>query len=106
MAHVVIAQYRPKPGKDAELLDLVRGHAPALRGLGLATEREAVVLRAADGTLLEIFEWTSTDAVERAHHDPAVQALWARFEEVSAFGTLSELAEAKRPFPHFEWVEL
>ena len=106
MGEVVIACYRPKPGKEAELLELVREHVPALRAQGLVSDRPATALRAPDGTLVEVFEWRSAQAVERAHHDPVVQALWERFAAVSDFGTLAALPGAAEPFPHFEPLEL
>jgi len=105
MGEMVIACYRPKPGKDADLLELVRGHVPALREQGLATERPVIVLRASDGTIVEVFEWRSAEAVERAHHDPVVQRLWERFMLVSDFGTLAELPGSSEPFPHFEPID-
>jgi hypothetical protein len=105
MGEMVIASYRPKPSKDAELLAIVREHVPALRGEGLATAREALVMRAADGTLLEIFEWASAESAPAAHTNEVVRALWSRFEAVADFITLAELPEAAGPFPHFEPLE-
>ena len=101
MGNLVIAAYRPRPGKDKELLGVVRDHVPALRRQGLVTERAALVLQAADGTLLELFEWTGEAAVERAHHDPVVRELWSRFEHAAEMITLGDLAEAAERFPHF-----
>ena len=70
------------------------------------TDRDSLVLRAADGTLLEIFEWKSREAVEKAHHDPVVRAMWGRFGEVCECQNLSSLPEAQELFPHFEIVEV
>jgi hypothetical protein len=106
MGQVVIAAYRPKPGQDKLLLEVVKTHVPILRQQKLATARPVQVLRASDGTLLEIFEWVSEEAVEKAHHDPVVQKLWERFGKVSDFGTLAMLPGAQEPFPHFEPVDL
>jgi predicted membrane GTPase involved in stress response len=106
MANMVIAVYRPREGRQSQLLELVREHVPALRRLGLATARPPVVLRAKDGSLLELFEWVSAEAVEQAHHHPEVQKLWARFEEVCEWTPLGALEEAKVPFSHFDLVEL
>jgi len=106
MGYLVIAVYRPKPGKDTELLALVRDHLPALRAEGLATERAPVVLRAEGGRLLEIFEWASKEAVDRAHTNPAVLALWERFGAVSEYARLADLKEAGELFAHFEIVDL
>ena len=106
MANVVIAAYRPKPGREQQLLEIVRTHVPILRQQKLATSRPVQVLRASDGTLLEIFEWVSDEAVEKAHHDPVVKGLWDRFAQVSDFGTLASVPGAQEPFPHFEPVDL
>ena len=106
MAHTVIAVYRPHEGKGEALLALLETHLPTLRAEGLATATESVVLRAADGTLLEIFDWVSGDAVEAAHTNAAVQTMWERFAEVCDYATLDSLAEAAKVFPHFERITL
>lgn len=106
MGQMVIVVYRPKPGREADLLDLVRGHVPTLRAEGMATERPPLVMRAADGALLEVFEWTSAEAVEGAHHNPNVLAMWGRFAEVCDYETLANLPEAQRLFSPFEPVDL
>ena len=106
MGQMVIVVYRPKAGREAELLELVRGHVPALRAEGLATARPPLVMRAADGCLVEVFEWASAEAVERAHHNPNVQALWGRFAGCCSYETLASLPEAQRPFSPFDPVEL
>lgn len=106
MAHTVIAVYRPHEGKSDELLELVKTHLPRLRQEGLATDLESVVLRASDGTLLEIFDWVSGEAVEAAHTNEAVQKMWEEFAAVCDFATLDSLAEAEKVFPHFERVTL
>ena len=105
MGHTVIALYRPHKGKERELLEEVKKHLPTLREQGLVTERASQVLRAKDGTLLEIFEWKSQEAVDQAHANPAVKEMWDRFAKVCSYATLESLAEAKEPFPHFEAVD-
>ena len=104
--NMVIALYRPKEGKDAELREQIRGHLPTLRRLGLATEREALLLLASDGAYLEIFEWVSVESVEAAHTHPEVAGMWEDFGKVCDFVSLSDLADAGRPFPHFQPVVL
>ena len=98
--------YRPKEGKAAALLELMRTHVPILRAEGLATERPPVLLRAADGTLVEIFEWVSTEAVEKAHTNPAVGRMWGEFEAACDYVKLGSLAEADQLFASFELVTL
>ena len=51
MGVMVIVAYRPRPGKAELLLDLTREHVPILRAQGLATDRPAYAMRAADGTI-------------------------------------------------------
>lgn len=102
MSHTVIALYRPKPGREAALMGLLEEHVPALRRFGLATEAKVQLLRAGDGTMLEIFDWIDAAAVESAHSDPRVLDLWERFGAACEFATLDSLAEASALFPHFE----
>jgi len=104
MGIMVMALFRPKPGMEAELMACMRDHLPVLRGQGLATDRPSVILRAADGTLVEIFEWVSQAAIEAAHANAVVGKLWARYSECCDYVTLGDLAEAKAMFPEFELV--
>lgn len=106
MGRVVISCYRPKPGREEDLLALLRTHLPTLRSEGLATERDSVVMRAADGTFLEVFEWASSEAIEAAHSNAAVNAMWLRFAEVCDFVPVGSLAEAGGPFSEFAPVDL
>jgi len=106
MGNMVIALFRPKPDKAADLMACMRDHLPVLRAQGLATDRPSVVLRAVDGTLLEIFEWVSQDAIDAAHGNPAVLALWQRYAACCEYVTLGALAEAKTMFPGFALVEM
>jgi uncharacterized glyoxalase superfamily protein PhnB/quinol monooxygenase YgiN len=101
MPRAVIACYRPKPGQAAALLDIVRRHVPTLQRLGLASDRAPATLEAADGTLLEVFEWASAQAIEAAHAHPEVQAMWAAFETACEHVSLSQLSEAQGLFAEF-----
>jgi catechol 2,3-dioxygenase-like lactoylglutathione lyase family enzyme len=97
----VIVTYRPKPGQETALLALVRGHVPALQRLGLATDRAPFIMQAADGSIVEVFEWASAEAVSQAHQRPEVQAMWVRFDAACQHGRLAALAEAAGPFAEF-----
>jgi quinol monooxygenase YgiN len=101
---MVIVAYRPKRGKGAALLALARGHVAALRRLGLATARKECVMRAADGTVVEVFEWVSRAAVAAAHQHPAVAAIWAEYKEVCDYVPLRQLRETADLFAEFEPV--
>jgi hypothetical protein len=103
---IVIAAYRPKPGKEEILLAEVRDHHHLLRSEGLATDRHPVVMRAKDGTILEVFEWASPAAIEEAHANARVAAMWDRFAKCSDYVQLNSLAEAASIFAEFEPVEI
>ena len=96
MGRFVIAAYKPKEGKEEQLRELVKKHLDVLRGEDLVTDKDAYVMRSADGTFLEVFEWRSAKAVEKAHSNPRVQALWGEFAELSDYRPLSELDETRQ----------
>jgi hypothetical protein len=102
MGSMVIACYKPRPGCDEALFDLVRGHMPALRAEGLVTERVPIVMRTAEGTIVEVFEWVSKEAIVGAHSNPVVLDLWKRFEAVCWYETPSNITEFQNMFSHFE----
>ena len=66
----MIVAYRPKPGKETELLKLVHSRVPTLRKEGLVTDREPIIMRARDGTIIEVSEWKSQEAIDAAHKNP------------------------------------
>lgn len=103
---IVIVAYRPKPGKEAVLLAEVRDHVHLLRSEGLATDRLATVMRAKDGAIIEVFEWASPAAIEEAHGNPRVQAMWGRFAACCDYAPLNTLFESADMFAEFEPVDL
>lgn len=105
MGVVAIVAYRPRPGKEALLLELTRRHVPALRGLGLATDRPSCAMRAADGTVIEVFEWKSKAAIDSAHTNPVVAKMWEQYAEACDYVPLKDLKEASGLFAGFEPLE-
>jgi quinol monooxygenase YgiN len=101
----VIVAYRPKPGKSAELLELVRSRVPTLRKEDLVTDRTPVLMRSRDGTIIEVSEWKSREAIDAAHKNPNVLAMWNKFFAVCDCVPLNTLAEAEEMFAGFEPVE-
>lgn len=102
MGVIAVACYRPYTGRAEALLELVRNHLPPLRSLGLVTERSSIMMRSADGTIVEIFEWVSPEAIDRAHENPVVLDLWERFEAVCTYEMPANLPEFRKMFSHFE----
>jgi len=101
---IVIVAYKPKPGKDEDLMTLTREHVPLLRSEGLATDRPVVVARAVDGTLIEVFEW-EVGGARKAHSNPAVLKLWERYWDACTPVPLNSLPEAAAMFAGFAPVE-
>ena len=99
---IVIVAYRPKTGHEVELLDLVRGRVPTLREEGLVTDRIPVIARAKDGTIVEVSEWKSHQAIEEAHRNPRVLAMWDKFFAVCDCVPLKTVPEAETMFAGFE----
>ena len=100
-----IVAYRPKPGKGDEVLTLVRSRVPNLRREGLVTNRQPVIMRSRDGTIIEVSEWKSREAIDAAHKNPNVLAMWNKFFAVCECVPLNTLAEAQEMFAGFEPIE-
>ena len=98
----VIVAYRPKAGKEQELLEVVRARVPTLRKEGLVTDRAPTIMRARDGTIIEVSEWRSRAAIEEAHCNPRVLAMWDKFFALCDCVPLNTLAEAAEMFAGFE----
>jgi quinol monooxygenase YgiN len=101
----VIVAYRPKPGKKDELLGLVRSRVPTLRTEGLVSDRAPTIMRARDGTIIEVSEWKSREAIDAAHKNPNVLAMWEKFFALCDCVPLNTLAEAEEMFAGFEPLE-
>ena len=76
-----LVTYVPKPGKEAELLALVKKHEPALRASGLVTAEPFKIWKAYDirkdrTSYVEFFQWKDGNAPEVAHQTPEVMSVW------------------------------
>jgi len=56
MGLISVAAFRPKPGRERELLNVIADRLPLLRRLGLATNREPILMRSRDGTIVQVSE--------------------------------------------------
>jgi len=101
----VIVAYRPKPGKEDDLLELVRSRVPTLRKEGLVSDRAPTIMRARDGTIVEVSEWKSREAIDAAHKNPNVLAMWEEFFALCDCVPLNTLAEASEMFASFEPID-
>jgi len=101
MGRLVIACYKPKPGKEKALRALIVDHVPTLRRIGLVTERLPILMEAKDGTLVEVFEWASPEAIQQAHGHPAVLRMWEEYGKVCDYIPVSQVPEAAQMFSEF-----
>jgi len=101
MGRIVIACYKPKPGKEKALRALIVDHVPTLRRIGLVTERQPTLMEAKDGTLVEVFEWASAEAIQAAHGHPAVLRMWEEYAKVCDYIPVAQVPEAAQMFAEF-----
>ena len=104
MGRIVIAAFHPKPGRERDLLAVLNTRLPLLRRLGLATNRENVTMRAANGTVLDVSEWVDDSAIERAHSNPEVLQLWKQFDDCCSYVKLDSLLESHDDFATFDAI--
>lgn len=94
---LALAAYRPRDDVD-ELVELLREDVATLRSRGHVTDRPAPLVRTADRELLVVIEWSSEHAVDDAHADPEVVAVWQRKAELADYIPPASLAGAEAPF--------
>jgi hypothetical protein len=98
---IVIVAYKPHPGKLEDLYNLLKSHIAVLDAEGLVTMRKPIIAQSSDGTMIEVFEWKSSEAIDLAHTNPRVQKLWELFSGVCDYVPLSQIDEAKNLFSEF-----
>jgi hypothetical protein len=85
-----------------ELLSLATSLNP---DAGLVSDRTPIIMKAKNGTVVEVFEWKSAKAIEQAHTHPVVLKLWEEYAAVSEYvpvGTLEEVNNLFSEFTPFE----
>jgi Antibiotic biosynthesis monooxygenase len=102
MGQISIAAFKAKSGKEAELIRIIDDRLPLLRRLGLATDRAEVRCRSKDGVVITISEWSSQEAIDRAHKTPEVGELWGRFAACCDWVKLDSISECREDFATFE----
>ena len=101
MGRIVVVGYKPKQGKSNELEDLVKTHIPILREEGLVSDRDSIIMRSEDGTIIEVFEWKSEEAIKSAHTNIKVQEMWQAFSSVCDYIPVSQVPEISSIFSEF-----
>ena len=91
MGRMVVVGYKPKQGKEIELEALMKTHLPTLQAEGLVSARESIIMRSEDGTIIEIFEWKSKEAIVSAHSNLKVQEMWQAYSTVCDYVPVSQI---------------
>lgn len=101
MGRIVIVGYKPKDGKEKELEQLMNTHLPILRAEGLVSDRESIIMRSENGTIIEVFEWISKEALETAHSNAKIQEMWQAYSLVCDYIPVAQVAEISAVFSEF-----
>jgi hypothetical protein len=102
MGITVIVGYKPKPGKEEALKEVMKIHLPTLKQEKLVRDKESYIMEAGDGTIIEVFEWLSKEAIEKAHSNPAVLEMWGKYAEVCDYIPVGNVAEIDILFSGFK----
>ena len=86
---------------QAALDALTRTHYDILQKAGLVSDRQPIAMHAADGTVIEVFEWKSAEAIQEAHKHPAVLAMWGEYAQACDYIPVGQVAETAQLFSEF-----
>lgn len=101
MERIVIVAYKPLPGKQEALKNLLKQHWNVLDQEGLVSDRKSVICESSDGTIIEVFGWKSKEAIEKSHSNHAVQNMWNQFTEVCEYVPIGSVEESTHLFSEF-----
>jgi heme-degrading monooxygenase HmoA len=102
---LTVAVYRPRPGREGEVLPHLRREIATIRARGYFTSRPAVICRTHADDYLVITEWATEESVDAAQADDVVVELWRRKERLVEYLAPSEVDGAEILFPSFEVIE-
>ena len=105
MGRISIAAFKPKSGKEDDLLKVLDDRIPLLLSLGMDTDRKAITMRSREGVIIQVSEWVDDDAITRAHSHPEVLALWQRFDDCCEYVKLDTLSESHGDFATFTAID-
>jgi len=110
MGFIVIAPYRVKKENHTQFFEVVKEKRKYFLEKGYMTERQPMLLhsRQDEELILDIFEWTSEEHIDKAHEDEGVRKLWEKMAELWEDGgfKLNKLKESEMSFPNFIPVDL
>jgi hypothetical protein len=102
MSRIGFVLYRPRKGKEDELVKMIQTHFPFLRREGFITDRKVVGMRTKDGSVMVVFEWMNVESIEVAALHSGVQDIWMQVSKISDFDKPGSIGELHDMFPDFE----
>jgi hypothetical protein len=107
---VVLAVYRVAERAQPDFFRVIKDKREYFAKTGYTTSRPAILLQSTQNRefLIDIFEWASEQAIERAHSDPIVLRYWSEMENLWIDGglRLSQLPESEEAFAGFAPIEI
>lgn len=106
---IVIAAYRAKPEKMNELLEVLKAKRKFMLEAGYYSPRAPITMASMKDPdlVIEVFEWTSLEAISSAHEDRRVLEIWGKMDEIcyEIGSRLDTFPEAVQSFPNFKPVD-
>jgi hypothetical protein len=103
-SRIVIVAYKPKPGMESRLKELALSHYSRLNAQDLVTDTIPIIMQSQDGTVVEVFEWKSAEAIQQAHSNKAVGQMWMEFSEVCDYIPIGQVPESSNLFADYSPV--
>jgi hypothetical protein len=104
-SRVSLSGYRPRPGREDELLPHLRQEVVTLRARGYITSRPAPICLTARGEYLVIAEWATETSVDEAHQDDVILEIWRRKEQLVEYIAPADLDQSDVPFASYDVLE-
>jgi len=106
MSILAIATYKPKTGRENDFLKLLTNHIPTLHSEKLISSKDNYVMHSKNGTIIEIFEWLSREAVDKAYETQCYGSFWQQIGERADVVSLNSLEETGQPFAGFKIINI
>jgi hypothetical protein len=105
ISRVSLSAYRPRPGREDELLPHLREEVATLRARGYITSRPVPICLTARGEYLVIAEWATETSVDEAHADDVILEVWRRKEQLVEYIAPADLDQSDVPFASYDVLE-
>lgn len=106
---IVMAAYRTKPEKMNDLLEILEAKRKFMLEAVYYSSRAPITMASMKDPdlVIEVFEWTSLEAISSAHEDSKLLEIWGKMDEIcyEIGSRLNSFPEAMQSFPNFEPVD-